>query len=770
MTPARQTFTGRLSALVAWLVLPGLLLLGAPPASAAKRESAEVKLDFWHPLVWEPLRTELHKLVDQFNREHPRIHVDILDVPQIEQKMLTAIVGKVPPDAAIFDRFRIAGYADRGAFMGLDELVTGTSIRREDFFEAPWDENIYEGKLYGIPFNTDVRVLYYNKKLFREAGLDPERPPRTWAELREYSRILTRRDARGELTQVGFVPYINFGNTWLYLYAWQKGATLMSDDGTRAELDDPRIVEALTWLRDFTADYGVSRLRSFQSGFATRELDPFLIGRMAMLGEEVFLLSRIQRFAPDLEYGVAPLPWPEDGERATWSGGFALTIPTGSPHPTEVMEFYSYLVGKAAQQQFGENAGQMPANRTATESSYYQDSEAWRVLISEMEYSRFRPSTPVGGIMWDSMMRAWEQGAAGVVSPEDAMKRAQRDVQAELDRLARRDSYTPVNWSNVTAIFVTGSLLLLATWIYSIVRRIRALSLHRSEAVAGYGFALPVILGLLIFWVGPILVAGVYSFSDYDILTPARWNGISNYTTLLTEDPLFWKSLCNTIFFTVFSVPTSLAGALGLALLLNANIKGKSLWRTLFYLPSIVPLVAMSLLFLWLFNGQFGLFNVILEGVGIGKVPWLTDPNVAKPSLVLMNMWGVGAGMIIFLAGLQGVPRHLHESAVIDGANVFQRFVNVTLPMLSPTIFFMLIINIIGAFQVFTQAYLMTNGTGSPEDSTLFYVFYLFVQGFINFNMGLASAMAWLMFIIILVATGFQFWLAKYWVYSEGGR
>jgi multiple sugar transport system permease protein len=293
------------------------------------------------------------------------------------------------------------------------------------------------------------------------------------------------------------------------------------------------------------------------------------------------------------------------------------------------------------------------------------------------------------------------------------------------------------------------------------------MTLRRKEALAGYVFALPVIVGLIVFTLGPIVMSAIYSLCSYEVLTPARWIGFQNYNELFTGDPRFWKSLWNTVFYTALSVPLGVAGSLGLAMLLNARIVGRSAMRTLFYLPSIVPIVAASMLFLWLFNGEYGLFNAALRGLGFSPAPWLSDPTWSKPSLVLMSLWGVGGGMIIFLAGLQSIPKHLYEAARIDGAGPIPQFFNITLPMLSPTIFFLLIINTIGAFQVFTQAFLMTNGQGTPLDSTLFYVFYLYRLGFEYFQMGLASAMAWILFVIIIVITAIQFRYSSRWVHAE---
>jgi len=244
--------------------------------------------------------------------------------------------------------------------------------------------------------------------------------------------------------------------------------------------------------------------------------------------------------------------------------------------------------------------------------------------------------------------------------------------------------------------------------------------------------------------------------------------GFENFRRLITEDPLFYKSLRNTVIYTLMSVPFGLLTALGLALLLNWEFRGRSIFRTLFFIPSVIPLVAASVLWLWLYNGEYGLINHMLGKVGIRGLNWMLDEHLAKPAIVLMGIWTVGGGMIICLAGLQGIPRHLQEAAQIDGANAWQRFIHITIPMLSPTLFFLIIMGFIGSFQIFTQAYVMTDGSGAPQDATLFYVFYLYRQGFTYFNMGYASAMAWFLVIIIAIVSYLQFKFSSRWVYYGG--
>ncbi|MBM4046635.1 MAG: sugar ABC transporter permease, partial [Planctomycetes bacterium] len=246
------------------------------------------------------------------------------------------------------------------------------------------------------------------------------------------------------------------------------------------------------------------------------------------------------------------------------------------------------------------------------------------------------------------------------------------------------------------------------------------------------------------------------------------WAGLDNFRYLFSQDRYFLTALWNTFYFAAISVPVDIALALTLALLLNQPIHGRALYRTCFYLPTVMPAVAGSLLWAWLFNGDYGLVNVVLGYLGLPEVPWLTNEYCSKPALIIMGLWGVGGSMIIFLAALQGVPRALYEAAEMDGANAVGRFFHVTLPMISPSLFFVIVMGIIGSLQVFTQAYLITSG--GPVNSTLFYVLYLYQQAFENLHMGYASAMAWVLFLFIMLVTSVQFLLAKRWVFYEGER
>ena len=276
----------------------------------------------------------------------------------------------------------------------------------------------------------------------------------------------------------------------------------------------------------------------------------------------------------------------------------------------------------------------------------------------------------------------------------------------------------------------------------------------------------PWLIGFLVFVAGPMLASLWVSFNRWDLLSPARFVGMSNYQKIFTRDPLFWQSLRVTAIYTTVYVPVELVGGLLLALLMNQRIRFRSVFRTIYYLPSVLPGVAFVVLWMWMLHPDVGLVNTWLSTIGIAGPRWLADPQWALPALLMMSLWGLGRSMVIYLASLQGIPRHLYEAASIDGAGRWQSFWRVTLPMLTPTIFFSLVLSVISTFQTFTSAFVATDG--GPLDSTLFYVLYLFRQAFQYFNMGYASALAWILFVIVLILTLLIVRSSDRWVFYEG--
>ncbi|HUJ09999.1 MAG TPA: sugar ABC transporter permease [Verrucomicrobiae bacterium] len=274
---------------------------------------------------------------------------------------------------------------------------------------------------------------------------------------------------------------------------------------------------------------------------------------------------------------------------------------------------------------------------------------------------------------------------------------------------------------------------------------------ERRNLWIGLAFISPWIIGFLAFTLYPVCASVYYSFCDYDVLSKPVWIGTMNYQDMVS-DTAFWKSLYNTLYYTVFSLPLCLVVALVVATLLNQPIRGRSMLRAIYFLPSLIPVVAVSMVWMWILNGNFGILNYCLHWIRIQGPQWLADEKWTKPSLILMAVWGCGNSIVIYLAALQDVPRSLYESAEIDGANVWSKFRHVTVPMISPVIYFNLIMGIIGSLQVFAQAYILLGG-GGPNRSALLYTVYLYQNAFDYHQMGYACAMAWILFLIILFLT-----------------
>lgn len=292
--------------------------------------------------------------------------------------------------------------------------------------------------------------------------------------------------------------------------------------------------------------------------------------------------------------------------------------------------------------------------------------------------------------------------------------------------------------------------------------------LQAREAFWGYVFLFPWLLGLAIFWIGPVLASAYFSFMEYDIVSAPQYIGMENFTRAFTGDKLFWPSLGRTFYYSIVVVPIGLFGSLMLAILLNQGFKGTNIFRTFYFLPHLTPAVALALLWVWLFHPSVGPINTVLESMGIPGPGWLKDKTWALPSVMIISLWaGMGGNaMLIFLAGLQGVPQELYEASEIDGATRWAKFRNVTLPLISPTLLFNLILGIIGALKVFTLAFVAT--AGGPSYSTWFYALHIYNQAFKYFRMGYGSALAWIFVLILLALTYLNLVLSRRWVYYAG--
>jgi len=681
----------------------------------------------------------------------------------------------------------------------------------------------------GKPEAGDVITLRSGRKLFRariasissrgkiQLDFAREQPPGTNAipadlatakevEVKIFSRksyinAMTRFDARGSLTVTGFSPLA--GSSFLYVFGWENGGTFISEDGTKCLLDQPEIEIALQYMVDcYDEQGGFQKVNTYIESPGASSLHPFLAGRMAMVIHSDGFVGTISAQRPGMAFTVVPAPMPASREGfppVAFAGGYSYAIPSTARHMDGGWDLIRFLSSaKSIQLQLEVQAGKTRAagQMFIPPLTVRKDTVAWvlqtylqgdpgmgnrlrsayDVFVSLMPIAKFRPISPVGNKLWEGQKQAEDIAIGHTEEVHEVLTSQTQWVQENLDRYLHPPTGPRINW----VYFIAGYLGLMvagaAALAWSEWRRRKA-GLGKRDWQAGLVCVSPWLIGFIVFGAGPILFSMVISFCRYDVLNPAQFIGFDNYSRLLGfhRDPLthlwtsndrdFWKSLANTAFMLI-GVPVGLVLGLLLAVLLDQTFRGIGIFRTLYYLPSIVPAVASFLLWIWIFDPTRGLLNQTLMGMGISHPPvWLADPEWAKPALLIMGVWGVGGGMLIWLAGLKGIPTELYEAAEIDGASVLHRFFYITLPMLSPYIFFNTVMGIIGTLQVFEAAYIMTDG--GPQNSTMFYVYKLFNEAFRYLDIGIASAMAWILFSLVLSLTLLQLWVSKKWVHYD---
>jgi ABC-type sugar transport systems, permease components len=405
--------------------------------------------------------------------------------------------------------------------------------------------------------------------------------------------------------------------------------------------------------------------------------------------------------------------------------------------------------------------------------------QGWKTHIDLMPRTDTRPVTVIGQTLWDEHVRAYERYVTDELSLTKALRQSEERAQRELDQYFYADRH-PVVPGKLLATIAGAVCVALACVILWSGSGARMKGLRRQENRWAYLFISPWLLGLLVLTLGPLVASFALSFTQWDVIGPVRWVGLSNYQDLLGPDvENTGKAFSNILFLCLIGVPLSVCTSLSLALLLNAYTRGIGAFRTLFYLPSIVPAVASTVLWAWLLNPDpaRGLVNrlwaaTIQNWFHFAPPGWFASSEWSKPGLIVMGLWGAGGGIILWLAGLKGIPRDLYEAAELDGASAAQAFYRVTLPMLSPVIFFSLVVGFIGAFQEFDRIYVLVppDQRYGVHDSLLVPMVYLFEHGFARFRMGYASAIAWLIFLVLAVVTWLQFRFGERRVFYEASR
>lgn len=783
----RQALRGAVGVIAVLLVLWSFYWVATRPLRAVPLAPGQIRLTVLH---WGDSNEDriVAQLLKAFERENPDIRTLRINPGMADayvNKLQTMFASGEPPDVMYVGYEKIADWASKGLLAEIEPWMERDAaegrpdaIDPGDYYPQvldcfrfdPQTQVAGRGRLYGIAKDFSTVGFYYNVDLFRKAGAPLPHADWTWDDFIHAARMIARLDN----------CYGAEFNTWeaaIRCYIWTMGVDFAAPDWSEFRLRDPQLIAELNRLRGWFFDEKRT-LFSAKTQLETGQ-DPFLSGRIGMTGPFGRWKVPIYRHITDFDWDFAPLP----RGRQTANGIFTTSwsMAARSRHPEAAWRLIRFLCGRPGQELMCQTALAIPALRSVAQGPLFLDPAAKpdndQAYLDAVPYARpiDWPADP--RYLHHLRVRLEDVFKSGAKSVEDAMAQVERDwenFRAENQSAALLSGAERVNW-RATAFWIltpvlAGLIGLVIWWL-----RTQPGRLARREEYAGLALVSPWIIGFVAFTAFPIVLSLLLSFMRWnglETLDHARWVGVHNYRHMLLHDAGFRHALLKTAYYVALAVPLGQLAALGAALLMNREMRGIGLFRSIWYLPSVLAGVGVAVLWQWVFHHEHGLLNALLQPVTawFGRQPpaWFErDAAIwGVPAFAIMSLWSVGGTMMIYLAGLKGISRELYEAAAIDGASGAGRFWNVTLPMLSPVIFFNVVISLINAFQVFTQAYVMTGG--GPGDATRFYVLYLFNQAFDFHEMGYASGMAWLLLLLILGLTLLVMRGSRRYVHYEG--
>jgi len=715
------------------LAIVAVGLVGLKDLKAAE----PVTLEFWELSVGEEL---MRSLLDKFERQHPGIRVRFQQLSWDFglDKIITAIAAGNAPDLVELGTDWVAQFAASGVLWDITDRVR--SLKDEYFL---WEPVTYQGRVYGLPWLAGTRVLFYNRDLFAQAGLDPNRPPETWSELLEAAKAVHALgdNIYGIGIHVGeaYAPWQQF-----LPFVWGNGGDVLDSNWRRCLLNQPQAIEALQFYRSLKPYALVERQPQVNQTFAE--------GRLGIQMSGSWNFALIPRVNPRLDYGVAILPKPDRdrGRPASFAGGEVLVILKNAKHKEAALKLAQFLIQKEQAMAVVEaQRNIVPAAKGAVDHPYYERHPEQRVLLEQMKTAVAPPNHPAWARIQEEITRAIEEVILGGRDPDQTLEK----TTAKVDRLLLAQE-THGRFSD-TLIFIGFLMALSITLVAVGIRR------RRKKGKAGIRhtpynlwtssvFVSPWVVTLLAFSLIPLVHSFVLSFSRYNLLTSEfAFVGLKNFWEVCRE-PEFLRALWHTILFAAGSIPPTMILALFAAVLINTRVPFKQLYQAGLFLPAVTSVIVIATIFTYLY-AQDGLINTVLRWLHlpVPDPPWLLNRDWALLSIMFMNVWAsFGYYTVLFLAGLQTIPMELYEAASIDGANEWQKFRYITLPQLKPIVLLAVVINTIRALQVFPEIFAMTQG--GPLGATTTVVWYLYETGFHRFDMGMASAVGYILFFIIM--------------------
>jgi ABC-type sugar transport system permease subunit/ABC-type glycerol-3-phosphate transport system substrate-binding protein len=748
---------------------------------------------FWGDASEEAIVSDL---VAQYSASHPNIKIIPIHASDYDSKLKTMLAAGTPPDVFYLDSNYVSEFASMKLLGNLDPYIAKLPDGQrwlDEFYPLLLDAFRYDGhevgkgSLYGIPKDFTTMVMYVNCDLFKQAGIEVPFGGWTWDEMEADCKKISALPPDAAGRNYGAVLNTSWPLVFQNVIQTFGGGFFQGADFSNVILDSPEAVAGMTMIHRlrFIDDVAYHAVGPAEANNGYELFSTGKVGCLGPLGR--WEVPHFRGTGPG-DPGITTFKWdvvplPHETQSVSDIAVVSWSMSSSCKHPDEAFELLRFLCGPPGQKTMAHLGLAIPSMKSIAESNDFLGGKPdhAQIFLDSIKYGVI-PQIPAErefAQYFDDEISACltENRVTPLQAAQNLTQRWQREMASPL----KTGQYSRMNWGLVGGIAVAViGVAVAAIWFFA--GRQKLGRLDRKMERIGWLCVSPWVIGFLCLTLGPMVMSLLLSLTRWSAMTPAgnaEFVGLANYKEMLggavnsySHDGDFFPSLRVTFYYAALAIPLTQIAALGVALLMNTKVRGINIFRTIYYLPTLVGGVTMAAIWLWLFNKDYGLINHLLAP--LGRLLHFTPPDWVGedagkwgvPAFTIMALWTVGGGMLTYLAALKNVPTSLYEAAHIDGAGKVRQFFNVTIPMISPLIFFNLIMAIIASFQIFTQVYVMTDG--GPGNATLVYVLYLYRQAFEYHNMGYASAMAWVLFLLVLLLTGIVIRTSRRWVYYEG--